>query len=81
MAPPRHPRRCDESSAVRPCRDRPLLAGMGVLVDLHGRIGAHYCLSLALARNHLVNDRPMSRARIFSVRARLPIRLNGRIVV
>src|SRR5262249_18479385 len=40
-----YPRHCDGPSPVHPCGDRSLLAGMGVLVDLHGRISPHDGLS------------------------------------
>jgi len=41
----RYPRRCYGCSAVRPSGDRSLLASMGVLVDLHERLGSHYDVS------------------------------------
>jgi len=40
-----HPRCFDVPAAVRPRGDRSLLASMGVLVDLHGRLGPDYDVS------------------------------------
>ena len=41
----RGPRCGDGAAALRPCRDRSLLASLGLSVDLHGRLGPHDALS------------------------------------
>src|SRR5262249_51356207 len=45
MVRTRDPRRGDGAPAIRPRGNRSLLAGMGVPVDLHRRVGSDYALS------------------------------------